>query len=178
MGGEDENGISLYDDLGNLDYDKKEERLNEFKQHWDNIDPSIYQSIMSHFASNNKDKDPILQRYYQAQETFERYWETEDLVVKNAVASGSISQSVWDEYKNARSGGSTSEVLKEQYPAIKQIENFASKAKQALRTKWPALDAYLYQFQYTQALLNPSVKILGKELLEDPDFDPFTLPMN
>ena len=178
VGGEDENGISLYDDLGNLDYDKKEERLNEFKQHWDNIDPSIYQSIMSHFASNNKDKDPILQRYYQAQETFERYWETEDLVVKNAVASGSISQSVWDEYKNARSGGSTSEVLKEQYPAIKQIENFASKAKQALRTKWPALDAYLYQFQYTQALLNPSVKILGKELLEDPDFDPFTLPMN
>ena len=133
---------------------------------------------MSHFASNNKDKDPILQRYYQAQETFERYWETEDLVVKNAVASGSISQSVWDEYKNARSGGSTSEVLKEQYPAIKQIENFASKAKEALRTKWPALDAYLYQFQYTQALLNPSVKILGKELLEDPDFDPFTLPMN
>jgi hypothetical protein len=65
-----------------------------------------------------------------------------------------------------------------QYPAIKQIADLVGKTKIRMRQLNPALDAFLYQFEYTSSFQNATTKKLGKEIIEEYIFNPFDLPMN
>ena len=68
------------------------------------------------------------------------------------------------------------DALEIESPAIKQISDRVSKTRKRMRQLNPALDAYLYQFDYTTTFENVQTKEMGKVLIEDPTFDPFSLP--
>jgi hypothetical protein len=175
IGVKDDDGKSLYNDEGDLNYRLKDERLKEFIAHWDGVDPKIYRDILSNFAAKTKDSDPIEQRFWQGRNEFEYYWELADkLVASNSTV---ISLEIWDEYRDNK-GRSRGDALKLEYPAIKQIDDLVTKTKTRMRQLNPALDAFLYQFEYTSSFQNSTTKGLGKERIEAYDFDPFSLPMN
>ena len=175
IGAKDDEGKSLYNDEGDLNYRLKDKRLKEFVAKWDGVDPKIYQDILSNFAAKNKDADLIEQRFWQGRNEFEYYWELADkLVEKN---SNLISFEIWDDYRD-NAGRSRGDALKMQYPAIKQIADLVGKTKIRMRQLNPALDAFLYQFEYTSSFQNATTKKLGKEIIEEYIFNPFDLPMN
>ena len=108
---------------------------------------------------------PLLADLDEGRLIFEPYWGVGDDLAEKAGVSAE-----WEHYKKLEGNVAADELL-ESNPMLKRINDNVTSARQLMRDRSPALDAYLVKWGYTPEPRNRKVKALGKKTVQNLDFE-------
>ena len=165
--------LSVSNEFGEIDYEERDRRESEIKAKYDKIDPQIFEDIKIRgklFSDFQPESRELFEEYIEGVEQFRPYWE-----IGEKLASQRNLSAEWRTYQQhkARFEGAR---IKQDNPGIAEIESIISKTRAIMRKRSPALDAFLYKFQYTSTLVNPLALSIGMEAIEQYDFQSLNLP--
>jgi hypothetical protein len=159
-------GGDLHDGYGNYLFDEAEQRKQQMRDFYGG---DIIDRVE---ARMNKAELPVMMRELkQGREAFGDYWK-----IGRDMARAVGLENEYEEFKR-KEGSSDGDELALRFPVFKEINKRVTSIRQQMRSLSPALDAWLFKYDYTSTLRNPINERLGKSLLEQPDFYTLDLPM-
>jgi len=150
----------LHDEYGNYDFDKAESIKDDMRNKYG----ALFDKALIRFQKS--DVPFMAKQLQEGREIFEDYWQ-----VGRTIANRAGVLDLYNEYKSLY-GMARADELAKQYPQLKTIDRAVTDARKQMRRNMPALDGWLLKFGYTTTPENKIIKQIGKEAVQQWDFDP------